>query len=43
MFGFKRPKVDIYKYLVSAFEISWHSPRVPTTDAASAILEFAVF
>lgn len=27
---FKRPKVNVYQYLVLAFEIRWHSPRVPT-------------
>ena len=38
-FLFKGPQVDIYLDLVFAFEIVWHSPRVPA-DAASAIGEF---
>ena len=37
---FKRPGIHIYLYKVLAFEILWHSPRVPAY-AASAILEFA--
>jgi hypothetical protein len=39
-FLFKRPQVNIHLHLVLAFEITWHSPRVPA-GAASAILEFA--
>jgi len=37
---FNRPQIYVYFYLVLAFEILWHSPRVPA-DAASAILEIA--
>jgi hypothetical protein len=40
LLDFKRPEIQIYLYLVLAFEILWHSPRVPA-DAASAILELA--
>ena len=38
-FCFKGPKVNIYLHLVFAFEILWHSPRVPA-GASSPILEF---
>ncbi len=37
---FKRPEVGIYLHLVLAFEVGWHSPRVPA-GAASPILEVA--
>jgi len=40
LLDFKRPQIHIYFNLVFAFEILWHSPRVPAY-AASAILEFA--
>ena len=40
LLNFNRPEIHIYLYLVLAFEILWHSPRVPAY-AASAILEFA--
>jgi len=40
LLDFKRPEIHVYLHLVLAFEILWHSPRVPA-DAASAILEFA--
>jgi len=40
LLDFKRPEIQIYIYLVLAFEILWHSPRVPAY-AASAILEIA--
>jgi len=39
-FCFKRPQVNIDLNLVFAFEILWHSPRVPARTA-SAIPEFA--
>jgi len=37
---FERPKVNVYMYLVLAFEVPWYPPRVPA-NAASAILESA--
>ena len=40
LINFKRPKIHIYLDLVLAFEILWHSPRVPAYTA-SAILEVA--